>query len=95
MTIADEVSPPVVCAGVGFDRRKSTAGRGRRAQGARVSLCCQVGRDAPGDHVGDFAGGIVVKRFPFGALKAGQSFYSLGDEDSGEQDLDSCGKRIA
>jgi len=95
MTVADEVGSSAVCARRGFRWQESTAGGGRRAEGARVSFRCQLGRDAAGDHVGDLAGGIFVNRFPFRALEAGQAFDSLGNEGSWEQDLHSCGKPIA
>ena len=84
MAIAEQVGPPEVYAGLGFDRKRGVAGNDGRAQGARVSPGSQLGGDAPGDHVGDFPGGILLHRFLFGAVEAGQLFDGPGNEGKRE-----------
>ena len=63
MAIAEQVGPPVVYAGLGFRPAKRRCGKPTgvpRVQGYPSGS--QLGGDAPGHHVGEFPGGILLHR---------------------------------
>ena len=97
MTIAEQVRPPVIHPGFGFDRQTWAAGDRRCAQAARESVRRQLGRDPPGHHVCEFPSGIVLQfvGVPRVNIEPGQAANRVRDESLWEPKVDTSGKSLA
>jgi len=97
MTIAEQLSPPEVHSGFGFDWQTRAARDRRRAQCARVTNRCQLDRNSSGHHICEFPGGILLQ---FVGLRGrgdqtSQELDCVTDEGYGELDLNTSGKALA